>query len=149
MTQSAIAVFNAADSFAVSFTDKKGVPHSRTLEGALWKGGAALKQLKDEAAQAAFSKAQAGRYKAAAEIIADTFGTVARKFSKECGTPWANAMMMSAFLTQVREYQPKEGKSLTKKQETVAQLVELLRTVPALAKDVKPQVVLSVVEEAQ
>lgn len=146
----AVQIFTALpDGAMVAFDDKKGISHFRTIEGAIWKGGAALRSLKDAAAQSAVTRAAAGRYKSASEIIGDTYGVVNRAFTKAYGNPYNNALSMAAFITAVEQFQPKPGKILTKKQVVVAELVKELRTINALSQEVKAQVILTVVEEAQ
>jgi hypothetical protein len=134
----AISIF-AADAVTVSFQDKKGRAYELSAEGALFKGGAALAQLKDMTMRAAGDKAANGKYRAAADIIAAAFPSVAKGFEKIVGTPWANKSSMQTYLAAIERAEP--GKNgYTAKQLQARDFVRALRTIPALTVDVSEAV---------
>ena len=123
----------AADNSIVSFEDKKGNVHSMTTEGALFKGGAALKSLKDVAMQSAAAKAINGKYRSASDILAAAFPSTAKAFDKICGTPWANKSSMSSFLIAMERAEG--GKNgFSAKQVQARMFMQALRQIPSLAK---------------
>lgn len=118
------------DNSIVSFNDKKGNAHQLSAEGALFKGGAALRALKDVAMQAAFSKAEAGRYRAASDILCASFPSVGKAVDKVIGTPWASKTTMATLITAIdRADEPAKGWS--KKQLEGRAFISALRTLPA------------------
>jgi len=122
------------DNSIVSFSDKKGKAHQLSAEGALFKGGAALRALKDVAMQAAFSKAEAGRYRSAADILCASFPSVGKAVDKVIGTPWASKTTMSTLITAIdRADEPAKGWS--KKQLEGRAFISALRTLPAFKAD--------------
>jgi len=102
---SAITVFSN-DSSIVSFEDKKGNAHNISAEGALFKGGLALKALKDVAVKSAYDKAINGKFRAAADIMAAAFPSTGKAFEKIMGSAHANK---SAFLSFVSAIERAEG----------------------------------------
>jgi hypothetical protein len=137
--QNAVAIF-AAESVAISFVDKKGIAHSVSAEGALFKGGAALAALKDKVLLEAASKAANGKYRAAADILAAAFGTAAKSFEKLIGTPWANKATMGSFLTAIERAADERAAAgkLNAKQAQAMAFVKALRTIPSLAAEAAP-----------
>jgi hypothetical protein len=122
------------DNSIVSFSDKKGNAHQLSAEGALFKGGAALRALKDVAMQAAFSKAEAGRYRSAADILCASFPSVGKAVDKVIGTPWASKTTMSTLITAV-ERADEPAKGWSKKQLEGRAFISALRTLPAFKAD--------------
>ena len=128
-----ITVFSN-DNAIVSYNDKKGANHQLSAEGALFKGGAALRALKDVAMLSAHSKAEAGRYRSASDILAGAFPTVARSVDNVVGTPWANKSTMGTFLMALdRAKEPAKGWS--KKQVEARAFISALRQLPAFASE--------------
>lgn len=134
MTNS-IAIFEN-DSVVVNFQNKKGDSFTASTEGALFKGGAALRALKDTAKLSAYNKAESGRYRASAEIVGAAFPAINKAFESFMGTPaWASKSAMIIMLDKVEAFRPKEGKAFTAKQVEVLGFVKALRTIKALAGD--------------
>jgi hypothetical protein len=124
-----ITVF-AADSRALSFSNKKGELLSITAEGAVFKGGAALAALKDASLDSALTKAVNGRYMAAADIIEAAYPSVGKAVRSLLGDPCANKTNFAALLGGVeRAIEPAKGWS--KKALAVRTLVKAMRSVPA------------------
>ena len=132
--QDAVTIF-AAESVAITFTDKKGAQHSVSAEGALFKGGAALAALKDKVLLEAGNKAANGKYRAAADILTAAFSATAKSFEKLVGTPWANKTTMGSFLGAIERAAAERSAAgkLTAKQAQAMTLVKALRTIPSLA----------------
>ncbi len=110
-----VTVFSS-DTHALTYTDKKGNLHGITAEGAVFKGGAALAQLKSHAVESALTKAVGGRYRAASDILCAAFPAIGKAAEKLIGSPWANK---SAFLTlanAVLRAETKDGKAWNAKQ---------------------------------
>ena len=124
-----ITVFNN-DNAIVSFSDKKGNSHQLSAEGALFKGGAALRALKDVAMQAAFSKAEAGRYRAASDILCASFPSVGKSADKLIGTPWASKVTMNTLIAGIERID-EPAKGWSKKQLEGRAFISALRTLPA------------------
>ena len=110
-----ITVFHA-DTQALTFTDKKGALHAITAEGAVFKGGAALAQLKCHAVDSALTKAVGGRYRAASDILCAAFPSIGKAAEKLIGTPWANKSSFLTLVNAVLRAEPKEGKGWSTKQ---------------------------------
>mgnify|MGYP000028181142 FL=1 len=110
-----ITVF-AADVHALTFTDKKGALHTITAEGAVFKGGAALAQLKIHAVDSALTKAVGGRYRAASDVLCAAFPAIGKAAEKLIGTPWANKSSFLTLVNAVLRAEPKEGKGWNTKQ---------------------------------
>ena len=125
MSQASITIFST-EAAVVCYTDKKNNAHSISVEGALFKGGAALAALKDVALDAALTKAANGRFRAAADILGAAFPKVAKAAEAFIGAPWSNKTTMLAFISAVERAEP--GKSgYTKKQSDARLLLGALR----------------------
>ena len=124
-----ITVFSN-DNAIVSFDDKKGVRHDVSIEGALFKGGAAMTAVKDIAMKAAFSKAEAGRYRTASDILCAIFPSVGKAVDKCVGTPWASKATMNTLLVAL-ERMPEPKKEWSQKQLDGRAFISALRTLPA------------------
>ncbi len=110
------ALVIASSTGLVDFTGLKGQARSVTPTAAIVMGGKALASLKSQAGVIAVSAAGGGRYRAAAEILADAFPKVAKGFESLCNTqPWANKNAMCTFVTAVANA-PAGSKGYTKKQ---------------------------------
>lgn len=120
----------ANDNAIVSFDDKKGRTHQLSAEGALFKGGAALRALKDVAMLSAHSKAEAGRYRSASDILSAAFPSTARAVDKVIGTPWANKSAMGTFLMAL-ERADEPAKGWSKKQVEARAFISALRALDA------------------
>lgn len=112
---SQVTVF-AAEQSALSYLDKKGNYHGITAEGALFKGGEALKALKNAASDSAFHKAENGRYRAAYDILSAGFPATAKAADALIGSAWANKAGFTTFVGAVLRVTPKPGKDFTAKQ---------------------------------
>ncbi len=129
----AIAIFNQ-ESAIVSYADKKGNTHEISAEGALFKGGAALKSLKNQALDSALTKASNGKYRTSADILAAAFPSVAKAFDKLHILPWSNKSTMNSYLMAMEYAEPgKNGWSA--KQSEARMLLQALRQLPGLSKD--------------
>lgn len=102
---SAITVFSN-DSSIVEFKDKKGDKQNMSAEGALFKGGLALKALKDVAVKSALDKAINGKYRAAVDVMTAAFPATGKAFEKIMGSAFANK---SAFLSFIAAIERAEG----------------------------------------
>lgn len=131
-----IAIFSSDNSATITFSDKKERKFTLAAEAALFKGGAALKELKDQALLSAANKAANGRYRAAADIIAVAFPKQYKAFVGFLNCePWANAAKLSLFLEKCEQAEP--GKNgWTAKQLSARHLMAAMRQgIPALATD--------------
>jgi len=116
----------------VGWVDKKGNAREMTTEGALWKGGDALKQLKSEALSAALAKAHGGRYRAAYDVIVAAFSSIEKSLENlHIGTPWGNKSSMGTVLLAVMGQKPKAGKEFSAKQKAAVELVRAMLYIPA------------------
>lgn len=123
----------------VQWVDKKGNTRELTTEGALWKGGDALKQLKTEALQAALTKAVGGRYRAAYDIFVVAFPSIEKALTTlHIGTPWGNKSSMATVLLSVMGQQPKAGKDFSAKQKEALSLARAMVNIPSF-EHLKPQ----------
>lgn len=122
------------DNSMVNYTNKKGDAFNISTEGALFKGGEALKSLKNSAMLSAFHKAEAGRYRAASDIVSAAFPSMAKAFEKFIGVePWSSKTTMALFLDKVEAMRPtNEVKGFTKKQNEAKLFINTLRHVKAL-----------------
>lgn len=126
---SQITVFHN-DNSIVAFNDKKGIAHEVSAEGALFKGGVALRALKDVAMKAAYHKAESGRYRSASDILCASFPSVGKAVERVIGTPWDNKSSMTTLLTALERIdEPTKGWS--KKQLEGRAFLNALRTLPA------------------
>jgi hypothetical protein len=102
----------------VEFSNKKGDPLSLTVEGAIFKGGAALKAVRSAAAEIALNKAVTGRYRAASELIASAVpASFLKTFQTIAGDPAKNKLAFTLFCQSVLRQVPKAGKDFTEKQQ--------------------------------
>ena len=132
MTNS-ITIF-AADNSVVSYQNKKGDDFQISTEGALFKGGAALRSLKDAAMLSAHHKAQAGRYRSASDILGAAFPTLTKTFDKFVGSPaWTTKLTMGLYLDKL-EALDTPAKGWSKKQVEARMFMAVLRDIPALSK---------------
>lgn len=115
----------------VAFNTAKGVQQIST-EAALFKGGAALAALKDLALEVAFSKAAAGRYRAACDILAVAFPGQHKAYTKLFkNAPWANKTEMASYLHAMELAQPGKSGDWNKKQIAARTLLSAMRNLPA------------------
>jgi hypothetical protein len=123
----------------VAYTDKKGNSRELTLEGALWKGGDAMKQLKSDALDSALAKAVGGRYRAAFDIVVAAFPSIQKSLENlHIGTPWGNKSSMGTVVLAVMGQRPKAGKDFSAKQKEAIALVRAMLNIPAF-EHLKPQ----------
>jgi hypothetical protein len=129
----AITIFSA-DTSVVSYENKKGEQFSITPEGALFKGGAALRAYKDAGLQSAYHKAENGKYRAASDILSAAFPSMAKAFEKFIGLPtWQSKTTMALYLDKLEAMRPtNEAKGFSKKQLEARDFIQLLRTVKSL-----------------
>lgn len=122
------------DNSMVNYTNKKGDAFNISTEGALFKGGEALKSLKNSAMLSAYHKAEAGRYRAASDIVSAAFPSMAKAFEKFIGVePWSSKTTMALYLDKVEAMRPtNEVKGFTKKQNEAKMFINTLRQVKAL-----------------
>ena len=121
-TQIAVQSFDNA----VTFTTKKGLNQSISAEGALFKGGEALKALKDVAMSLALSKAVNGRFAPAADILASAFPKALKAFDSCFGkAPSTDKRHFAAFLITVQNQKAPE-KGWSKKQAEARLLLNAL-----------------------
>lgn len=127
----AIAIFSA-DTAIVSYQNKKGDNFAISPEGALFKGGIALRALKDTAMLSAANKAEAGRYRAAADILGAAFPSMAKAFEKFIGLPtWQSKTTMALYLDKL-EAIAEPIKGFNKKQLEAKAFINALRQIKAL-----------------
>lgn len=136
----AVAIFNQ-ESNIVSFNDKKGNTHEISAEGALFKGGAALKSLKNHALDSALTKAANGKYRTSADILAASFPSIAKAFDKLHILPWSNKSTMNSYLLAM-EYATPGKNGWTAKQSEARMLMQAMRQLPGFAKDAAEAVVI-------
>jgi hypothetical protein len=129
----AIAIFSS-DTYAITYNNKKGEAFNITPEGALFKGGAALRAYKDVGLQSAFHKAENGKYRAAADILGAAFPSMAKAFEKFIGLPtWQSKTTMALYLDKLEAMRPtNESKGFSKKQLEARDFIQLLRTIKSL-----------------
>jgi hypothetical protein len=125
------------------FVDSKGVQREMAIEAAIHKGGAALRQLKDDALDSALTKASNGKYRAAAEILEGAFPSVHKAYTKLFkAQPWANKAEMASYLMAMENAEPGKSGEFNTKQKAARQLMRSLRALPAFTKDVTDVVTL-------
>ena len=124
------------ESAVVNFANKKGDQFTISTEGALFKGGAALRSLKDAAMKSAYHKAESGRYRAAADILGAAFPAMTKAFDKFMGIPaWESKTTMALYLDKLEALRPtNDAKGFTKKQVEARNFLQDLRSINALAK---------------
>ncbi len=131
-----ISVFNADSTSTVIFMDKKERKFELSNEAALFKGGAALRALKDVALQVAGNKAANGRYRPAADILAVSFPKEYKAFTGFLNCePWANASKMALFIEKCEQAKPGKSGWSAKQLSARALMGALRQAVPALAAD--------------
>lgn len=147
LNMTAVTLFSHADvsgratDGVVVFETKKGQV-GITAEGALFKGGAALRAMKDQALLSAGQKAMGGRYRAACDVILAAFPSVGRAFEALNITPWANKAAFQTLVASVRRFTPKEGKELSTKQRNALLFISALCTeIDGLAENVTADVI--------
>ena len=130
----AIQLFTAQDNSVVSFENKKGDQFSITPEGALFKGGAAMRAYKDMAKASAFHKAENGKYRAAADILGAAFPSMTKAFEKFMGVEtWASKTTMGLYLDKLEALRPtNDVKGFSKKQLEARDFIQLLRGIKSL-----------------
>ena len=131
----AIQLFST-DNSAITYQNKKGDAFNISTEGALFKGGQAIAALKDASVLSAYHKAEAGRYRAASDIVSAAFPAIAKAFEKFLGVePWSSKTTMALYLDKVEAMRPtNEVKGFTAKQVKAREFISLLRQVKALAR---------------
>lgn len=130
MTNS-IAIF-ANDSSVVNYANKKGDQFTISTEGALFKGGMALRALKDTAMLSAAHKAESGRYRAAADILGAAFPSLTKAFDKFIGLPtWQSKTTMGLYLDKL-EALDAPTKGWSKKQCEARDFIKALRQIKGL-----------------
>lgn len=118
----------------VEFNTKAGARQIST-EGALFKGGAALAALKDAALEVALSKAVAGRYRAACDILEAAFPGQHKAYTKLFkNAPWANKTEMASYLHAMELAEPGKSGEFNKKQQAARALMVAMRNLPAFVK---------------
>ena len=122
------------DNSAITYQNKKGDSFHITTEGALFKGGQAITALKDAAMLSAYHKAEAGRYRAAADILGAAFPAMTKAFEKFMGVEtWASKTTMGLYLDKLEALRPtNEVKGFSTKQVKARQFIDQLRTIKAL-----------------
>ena len=127
----AIAIF-ANDSAVVNYANKKGDQFTISTEGALFKGGMALRALKDTAMLSAAHKAESGRYRAAADILGAAFPSLTKAFDKFIGLPtWQSKTTMGLYLDKL-EALDEPNKGWSKKQLEARAFINALRQIKGL-----------------
>lgn len=122
----------------VAFNTAKGL-QSISTEAALFKGGAALASLKDLALEVAFSKAAAGRYRAACDILAVAFPVRHKEYAKLFkNDPWANKTEMASYLLAMEGAKPGKSGEWNKKQIAARTLLAAMRNLPAFKTEATP-----------
>lgn len=129
-----IAVFSTASTDTVVYMDKKERKFELSSEAALFKGGQALKALKDVALQVAGNKAASGRYRAAADILAVAFPKQHKAFVQFLNCePWANATKFALFIEKCETAEPGKNGWTAKQQSARALMQAMRQAIPALA----------------
>lgn len=130
-----ISVFSS-DTGLVSWKDKKDRAFVLSAEAALFKGGAALKELKDVALQVAGNKAANGKYRAAADILSVAFPKEYKAFMGFVACePWANASKMCLFLEKCEGAIPGKNGWTAKQSSARLLMVAMRSAIPALKND--------------
>ena len=89
------------DSGSIEYTGPKGVTRTVHPAAACVMGGKALASLKTAAVEVALKGAENGRYRAAADIMADAFPKIVKGFTDYVGLPWANRASFELFTGKV------------------------------------------------
>lgn len=133
MEQSNVAVFTNESAALVAYSDKKGILHNVTGEAAVFKGGEAIKALREIALITAGNKAMNGRFRAAAEILGVAFPRTLKAYREFMGCePYENASRFAVFVERCEVAAP--GKNgFTRNQLSARTLIAAMRKdVPAL-----------------
>lgn len=118
----------------IVYANKKGERFELSNEAALFKGGQALKELKEEALRIAGNKAANGRYRAAADIIAVAFAKQHKAFVQFLNCePWANAAKLSLFIEKCEQAEPGKNGWTAKQNSARMLMAAMRRDIPALA----------------
>lgn len=109
----------------VTYSDKKGT-RNITIEGAVFKGGAAMAALKDIALDSALARAVNGKYRSASDILGVAFPRTAKAVETLfCEPTWASKRTFAALVAGC--VVAKAGKNgWTKKQDAARMLVHAL-----------------------
>jgi len=128
-----ISVFSTDSTSTVIYMDKKERRFELSNEAALFKGGQALKALKDVALQVAGNKAASGRYRAAADILAVAFPKQHKAFVGFLNCePWANSSKMCLFIEKCEQAEPGKNGWTAKQQSARALMQAMRQAIPAL-----------------
>jgi hypothetical protein len=131
-----ISVFSTDSTSTVVYVDKKERRFELSNEAALFKGGQALKALKDVALQVAGNKAASGRYRAAADILAVAFPKQHKAFVGFLNCePWANSSKMCLFIEKCEQAEPGKNGWTAKQQSARALMQAMRQAIPALKAD--------------
>lgn len=124
----------SSDSSVVMYENKKGDQFEISTEGALFKGGIALRALKDTAMLSAAHKAENGKYRASADILGAAFPSMAKAFEKFIGLPtWQSKTTMALYLDKLEAIaEPQKG--WNKKQLEAKAFINALRQIKSLAR---------------
>lgn len=116
----------------LTYSDAKGRELAISAEGAIIKGGKVLTGLMKEAAlQSAFRKAESGKYRAAADILAVGFPGIGKAVEKLLGAAWVNKTNMASLVGAVARATPAEGKTFNAKAMQAKALAAALTKLPA------------------
>jgi hypothetical protein len=130
MTQS-ITVFTT-DTTVINYNNKNGDAFTISTEGALFKGGIALRALKNVAMLSAARKAENGKYRASADILGAAFPSMAKAFEKFIGLPtWQSKTTMALYLDKLEAIE-EPAKGWSKKQVEAREYIRALRTIKSL-----------------
>lgn len=130
MTNS-VTIFSA-DTAVVSYENKKGDQFTISTEGALFKGGIALRALKDTAMLSAAHKAENGKYRASADILGAAFPSLTKAFDKFIGLPtWQSKTTMGLYLDKLEALEV-PAKGWNKKQLEAKAFINALRQIKSL-----------------
>jgi len=112
-----VAVSPSMDRTVTFVAKKDGTTATLTAEGAVYKGGKALKALRTVAAEVALGKAINGRYRSASEIVANGApASLTTSFNKLLGSPWNTKASFTAYCEAVLRETPKADKGWNEKQ---------------------------------
>jgi hypothetical protein len=116
---------------SIVFDTKKGL-QSLTVEGAVYKGGAALRALKDVALESALAKASTGRYGPAADILTVSFPAISKAYTKLYTVPASANKVSFKRLMDAVSNAAEPAKGWSKNQVAGRALLGALRELPAL-----------------
>ena len=105
------------DTSLLDYQNKKGQVFTITPEGAIFKGGAALKSLRNAVLEVAYDKAVTGRYRAASEVLGAAFPSILKAAVTFLGTePHANKATFQVFVQRCHDAQPGKTGEYSQKQ---------------------------------